>query len=97
MIHTDGSQYCHLRGSDQIGSIFSAAHTGLQYDDITLFFLEIPKGQCRLDLKRCRMMEAVTYHSITMFFYDPQSFTQILMRDLLLSDLDFFTIFNNNR
>ena len=43
------------------------------------------------------MMEAVTYHSITMLFYDLQSFTQILMRDFLLSDLDFFTIFNNNR
>ena len=43
------------------------------------------------------MMEAVTYHSITMLFYDLQSFTQILMRDLLLSDLDFFTIFNDNR
>ena len=97
MIHTDGSQYRHLRCGDQIRGILSAAHAGLQHDDITLFFPEIPKSQRRLNLKRRRMMEAVTYHSITMLFYDLQSFTQILMRDLLLSDLDFFTIFNDNR
>ena len=97
MIHTDGCQYRHLRGRDQICSILPAAHTGLQHDDIALFLPEIPKSQRRLDLKGRRMMEAVTYHSITMLFYDLQSFTQILMRDLLLSDLDFFTIFNNNR
>lgn len=47
------------------------------------------KSQRRLNLKRRRMMEAVTYHSITMLFNDLQSFAQILMRDLLLSDLDF--------
>lgn len=44
MIHTDGSQYRHLRGRDQICSILPAAHTGLQYDDITLFSRKYQKA-----------------------------------------------------
>ena len=97
VIHTDGCQYRHLRGRDQICSILPAAHTGLQHDDIALFLPEIPKSQRRLDLKRRGMMEPVLHHCLAMLPDDFQTIAQILMGDLLLSDLDFFTIINNNR
>lgn len=47
------------------------------------------KSQRRLDLKRRGMMEPVLHHCLAMLPDDFQTIAQILMGDLLLSDLDF--------
>ena len=64
MIHADGNQHSQFGILHNIGGIQIAAHSGLQKDQITIFFPKIQK-RCRgLNLKRGGMIHANRCHLI---------------------------------
>ena len=64
MIHADGNQHSQFGILHNISGIQIAAHSGLQKDQITIFFLKIQKRCCSLNLKRGRMIHANRCHLV---------------------------------
>ena len=88
MVKTDGCKYGNQCILNNIGGIQSAAHTGFQYNNVTVLFLKIKKSKRCLYFKGCRLTVSFCLQLLTCFLQPCHIQTQILFADRPLPYLE---------
>ena len=92
MIHADRGQHLQHCGRNNIRGIQQSSHSGLQHNQITMFFLKIQNGKNRLYFKYRRSSCIFFLHISGCFCYGCHMCCQRFFVNFFTIDLYFFSV-----